>query len=80
MKFDPDKMPCIDCICFAMCKGQDMNDLLNKCSLLKSYMEIDLDHFDNAYTIIGKDYIKTLTLPTCHDYTYVERSTGKRIK
>ncbi len=80
MKFDPDEMPCIDCICFVMCKGQDTNDLLNKCSLLKSYMEIDLYHFEIGHTVIGKDYIETCSLPTCHDHVYVKRSTGERIK
>ncbi len=79
MELDPDEMPCTDCICFAMCIGQEMNDLLNKCSLLKYYMEIDLVHFEFAYGIIGKDHIKSCTLPTCHDYVY-KNSSGERIK
>jgi hypothetical protein len=45
MDFNPEKIPCKKCICLAICKGQDVNDLLNKCPNLKTYMETDLDHF-----------------------------------
>ena len=40
--------PCKECVCLAICKGQDMNTLLNKCSLLKEYMIQDLECFDIA--------------------------------
>lgn len=45
----PEKMPCAKCICLAICISQPINDLLNKCPILKSFMEKDLDHFD--YTL-----------------------------
>ena len=43
-----DELPCPECICLPICQGQNVNDLLIKCSKLKSYMETDLDHFDYA--------------------------------
>lgn len=65
MDLNPVEMPCINCICLAICKGQDVNDLLCKCKVLKTYMEIDLDHFDCAleffnYTMTEEDRIKVL--------------------
>ena len=48
MDLNPVELPCVNCICLAVCKSQDINELLFKCMLLKTYMEIDLDHFDCA--------------------------------
>lgn len=45
-------MPCIECITFAICKGQDINDLLNKCPKLKKFMEASLKNFDLAHEIM----------------------------
>lgn len=53
MDINPDKMPCKKCICFAICKNQDINELLIKCKILKSYMSTDLDHFDCALDTIN---------------------------
>jgi len=63
MDLNPVELPCINCICLAICKAQHLNDLLIKCKILKSYMEIDLDHFDCAldffnYNINGEDGIR----------------------
>jgi hypothetical protein len=60
---EPDKIPCLDCICFAICKGQDMSPLLYKCSILKKYMEINFYHFD-----VGHAIIDGMTLPRKEDY------------
>ena len=48
MDLNPIELPCIECICLAICKTQDVNELLIKCKILKNYMETDLDHFDCA--------------------------------
>lgn len=57
------EMPCIDCICFAICKGQDISSVLYKCSILKQYMEISFYNFDMGCAIIGG-----ITLPRKENY------------
>ena len=49
---DP-KIPCDGCICFAVCQGQDMNTLINKCPDLRTFMESNLSNFDIAFTILN---------------------------
>ena len=59
------KMPCIDCICFAICKGQDMSQLLYKCSILKKYMELSFYNHDMGWAVINNE-----PLPKKEDYYY----------
>lgn len=66
MDLNPEKIPCKKCICFAICKGQDINNLLIKCSKLKEYMSIDLTHFDYALDILNT--ANNLTLEGCRTY------------
>ena len=35
--------PCYDCICFPMCLGKTMNDLLNGCCLIGDYIRCGED-------------------------------------
>ncbi len=57
------KMPCIDCICFAICKGQNISHVLYKCNILEKYMRSSFYNFD-----MGCAVIEGTTLPKREDY------------
>ena len=51
-------LPCIKCICFPICKGKEVNDLLYKCYLLKAYMSQGLKYFNIAFDTLTAEWSK----------------------